>query len=151
MVDKVALRQVFSEYFSFLCQFSFHRLLQTHHLSSGAGTIGQIVPTYQVGSVSLHPKKLKKTTLHIRICIVTCMCAYRRGSDWRMDLLTTYTWFLSASNYRGIYKLLETMPDLLSLFFRFLVTNLENGDSSASVLTSLPAGWHSKLELLTSL
>jgi hypothetical protein len=34
--------QVFSEYFSFLCQSSFHQLLQNHpHLSSGAGTIGQ--------------------------------------------------------------------------------------------------------------
>jgi hypothetical protein len=44
MVDKVALVQVFSEYFGFPCQFSFHRLLHTHHhLSSGACTIGQIV------------------------------------------------------------------------------------------------------------
>jgi hypothetical protein len=41
-MDKVALGQVFSEYFGFPCQFSFHRLLDTHHLSSGAGTIGQI-------------------------------------------------------------------------------------------------------------
>jgi hypothetical protein len=40
VVDKVALGQVFSEYFGFPCQFSFHRLLHTHHLSSGAGTIG---------------------------------------------------------------------------------------------------------------
>jgi hypothetical protein len=29
------LKKVFSEYFGFPCQFSFHRLLQTHHLSSG--------------------------------------------------------------------------------------------------------------------
>jgi hypothetical protein len=43
VVDKVALGQVFSEYFGFPCQFSFHRLLHTHHLSSGAGTIGQLV------------------------------------------------------------------------------------------------------------
>jgi hypothetical protein len=44
VVDKVALGQVFSDYFSFLCQFSFHRLLQTHHhLLSGAGIIGQLV------------------------------------------------------------------------------------------------------------
>jgi hypothetical protein len=41
VVDKVALGQVFSEYFSFLCQLSFHQLLQTN-LSSGAGTVGQI-------------------------------------------------------------------------------------------------------------
>jgi hypothetical protein len=43
VVDKVALRQVFSECFGFPCQFSFHRLLHTHRLSSGAGTIGQTV------------------------------------------------------------------------------------------------------------
>jgi hypothetical protein len=45
VVDQVALEQgqVFSEYFGFPCQFAFHRLLHTHHLSSGAGTIGQLV------------------------------------------------------------------------------------------------------------
>jgi hypothetical protein len=42
VVDKVALGQVFSEYFGFPCQFSFHQLLHTHHhLLAGAGTIGQ--------------------------------------------------------------------------------------------------------------
>jgi hypothetical protein len=43
MVDKVALGQVFSEYFGVPCQFLFHRLLHTDHVSSGAGTIGQLV------------------------------------------------------------------------------------------------------------
>jgi hypothetical protein len=42
-VDKLVLRQDFSEYLGFPCQFSFHRLLHTHHLSSGSGTIGQLV------------------------------------------------------------------------------------------------------------
>jgi hypothetical protein len=43
VVDNVAPRQVFSEYFRFPCQ-SFHSLLHTHqHPSLGAGTIGQIV------------------------------------------------------------------------------------------------------------
>jgi hypothetical protein len=41
-VDKVAPGQVFSEYFGFPCQSSFHQFLHNHpHLSSGAGTIGQ--------------------------------------------------------------------------------------------------------------
>jgi hypothetical protein len=41
-VDKVALGKVFSEYFGFLSQSSFHQFLHNHHhLSSGAGTIGQ--------------------------------------------------------------------------------------------------------------
>jgi hypothetical protein len=37
VVDKVALWHVFSEYFRFPCQFSFHRLFH-NHLSSGTGT-----------------------------------------------------------------------------------------------------------------
>jgi hypothetical protein len=40
-VDKVALGQVFSEYFGFPCQSSFHQFLHKHpYLSSRAGTIG---------------------------------------------------------------------------------------------------------------
>jgi hypothetical protein len=58
VVDKVALGQVFSEYFGFRYQFSFHQQFHTHHhLSSGAGTICQkLWPTYHVNSVSSHPK-----------------------------------------------------------------------------------------------
>jgi hypothetical protein len=42
VVDKVALGQVFSKYFGFPCQSLFHQFLHSHHhLSSGAGTIGQ--------------------------------------------------------------------------------------------------------------
>jgi hypothetical protein len=42
MVNKVPLRQIFSKYFGFSCQFSFHQLLHTH-LSSGTSTTGQLV------------------------------------------------------------------------------------------------------------
>jgi hypothetical protein len=41
--DEVALGQVFSEYFGFPWQFSFHRLFHTHPLWSGAGAVGQLV------------------------------------------------------------------------------------------------------------
>jgi hypothetical protein len=68
-IHKVALGQVFSEYFSFPCQSSFHQLLHNHRLSSGAGTIGQQWPTYQVDSVSPHTEKLKKK--RYRQCHVT--------------------------------------------------------------------------------
>jgi hypothetical protein len=51
--------QVFSENFGFPCQFSFHRSLHTHHLSSAAVTMGQTVADVQVDSVSPHPKELK--------------------------------------------------------------------------------------------
>jgi hypothetical protein len=48
VVNKVAQGQVFSEYFGFPCQSSFHQLLRNHpHLSSGAGTIGQNWPQYK--------------------------------------------------------------------------------------------------------
>jgi hypothetical protein len=42
VVDKVELGQVFFQYFGFSC-YSFDLLLHTHHPSSGAGTVGQIV------------------------------------------------------------------------------------------------------------
>jgi hypothetical protein len=62
LVVKVALRQVFSEYFSFPCQSSFHQLLHNHpHLSSGAGTIGQMCPQYK--GVSPTPLAIKKYLL----------------------------------------------------------------------------------------
>jgi hypothetical protein len=48
VVDKVALGQVFSEYFGFPCQSSFDQLLHNHpHLSSWVCTIGQKWPQYQ--------------------------------------------------------------------------------------------------------
>jgi hypothetical protein len=56
MVDKVVLEQVFSESFSFPCQFSFHQLLHTH-LSFGASTTGQLVADVPSGLFSPHLKK----------------------------------------------------------------------------------------------
>jgi hypothetical protein len=41
-VDKLALGKVFFEYFSSSCQSLFQKMLHAH-LSSGAGTIGQLV------------------------------------------------------------------------------------------------------------
>jgi hypothetical protein len=59
VVDKVALGQVFSEYFGFPCQSSFHHLLHNHpHLSSGACTISQKWSQYLVDLVPCH--KIKK-------------------------------------------------------------------------------------------
>jgi hypothetical protein len=49
--------QVFSEYFGFPCQISFHRLLYIHHLSSVAGTLGQLVANVPSG-LSLTPPSL---------------------------------------------------------------------------------------------
>jgi hypothetical protein len=55
----VALGQVLSEYFAFPCQFTLHRLVHTHDLSSGAVTIGQW-PQYQVDSDSPQEGKKRK-------------------------------------------------------------------------------------------
>jgi hypothetical protein len=59
VVDKAALQQVFSEYFGFPCQLSFHRLLHTHHLSAGAGKISQLVTDVPSG-LSLTPSQGNK-------------------------------------------------------------------------------------------
>jgi hypothetical protein len=59
VVNKMTLGQFFFEYFGFLCQYAFHRLLHNHHLlSSGAGTIGQTVAAVTSG-LSLTPRKKK--------------------------------------------------------------------------------------------
>jgi hypothetical protein len=63
VVDEVALRQVFSEFFSFPCHFLFRRLLHTHHrLLPRAGTIGQLVADVPNGLdlTSQHKKKMPK-------------------------------------------------------------------------------------------
>jgi hypothetical protein len=64
VVDKVAMRQVFSEYFGFPCQSSYHRLLHTHHISSGAGTIGQLVADVP-SALSLTPPQETKRKLKL--------------------------------------------------------------------------------------
>jgi hypothetical protein len=53
VVGKMVLGQVFSEYFGFTCQFSFHQLSHTHHISSRAGTIGQTVAGVPNGLIPL--------------------------------------------------------------------------------------------------
>jgi hypothetical protein len=67
VVDNVALGQVFSEYFGFLCQFSFHRLLHTHDLSPGAGKIRQLVADVQSGLSLTPPQETKKK---MALCIL---------------------------------------------------------------------------------
>jgi hypothetical protein len=67
MEDKVALGQVFSDYFGFLCRFSFHQLLHSH-LSSRAGTVG-LLGVDVSSALSLTPsheikKKIELTRSH---------------------------------------------------------------------------------------
>jgi hypothetical protein len=61
VLDKVELGQIFSEYFSFPCQFSFHLLLHIqHHLSSGAATIGQLLADVPSGLSLTPPQETKE-------------------------------------------------------------------------------------------
>jgi hypothetical protein len=59
VVDKLALGQVFFEYFDFLCYFSFHHMLHTH-VSFGTGTIGQLVADVPSELSLIPPHDIKK-------------------------------------------------------------------------------------------
>jgi hypothetical protein len=60
-MDGLELGQLFSEYFGFPCQFSFHRLFQTHYLSSGAGKVAQILTGVPSGlSLNLSQRNVKQ-------------------------------------------------------------------------------------------
>jgi hypothetical protein len=59
VVDKVALEQVFSEYFSYPCQLSFHRMLHTHHHHHPR----LVTVSKSVASVLRRSKKLKKVCM----------------------------------------------------------------------------------------
>jgi hypothetical protein len=82
--DKVSLVQVFSEYFGFPCQFSFHRLLHIHHLlSSGAGTIGQTVIDIPSGlNFTAHQETKKENIAKQRNCcgFAAMRCTVQQGT-----------------------------------------------------------------------
>jgi hypothetical protein len=85
VVDKVALGQVFSEYFGFPCQSSFHQLLHNHpHLSSGAGTIVQKWPQYK--GLSPTPLALKNTVSLSHFCEPDFM--YVAAQSWSLIYMT---------------------------------------------------------------
>jgi hypothetical protein len=67
VVDKVTLGQVFSEYFGFPCQFSFHESLRAHP-SSRTITIGQLVADVPSGlSLTSRQKTKQKKTNSVDI------------------------------------------------------------------------------------
>jgi hypothetical protein len=83
------------------------------------------------------------------------MYDYRRGLEWWMDLLTTYTHDLELQALRTlslIYTLYKSLhancsPACSVFTSRCLVTAPSNGDSSASVLTPLLPGEYLTTEL----
>jgi hypothetical protein len=55
-----------SEQYGLPCQFSFHRLLHNHHhLLSGSGTMGQIVPDVPSGLSLTPPQEIKKILFYV--------------------------------------------------------------------------------------
>jgi hypothetical protein len=117
VVDKVSLGQVFSEYFGFPCQFSFYRLFDIHHyLSSGAGTIGQLVADVPIGLSLTPPQEAKKKNLtklwqrksenrvlhkkcmHIAICN-SVSCNIRK----QLDIMTYKSKALQINSVGNIY------------------------------------------------
>jgi hypothetical protein len=98
VVDKMALGQVFSEYFGFPCQFSFHQLLHNHpHLSFGAVQYARSGrSTWWRKS---HPtKKNSKITCHMTIILRNTHTYYSRfptSSEGCVVVLTQFnlnTW-----------------------------------------------------------
>jgi hypothetical protein len=96
VVEKVTLGQVFSEYFGFGCQFSFHRLLHTHHLSSGVGTIGQLVAYVPSGLSLTPPPETKKGFQHNQICLSRLRITGCRDGRTRHDPCGIWIWCLTA-------------------------------------------------------
>jgi hypothetical protein len=89
--------QVFSEFFGFLCQFSFHRTLHTHHrLSSGAGTTGQLVADVPSGLSLTPPHEIKKKIMTRQVpgpnAITSNLTAShnRRSRDIAVGIATGY-------------------------------------------------------------
>jgi hypothetical protein len=91
---------------------------------------------------------------------VTCMCDYRRGLDWWMYLLTTHKHdselqqrTIRLSLISTLYKSLhaKSFPACSVFTSRCLVTALNSGDSSVSVLKSLLSGGYPTTELSTEL
>jgi hypothetical protein len=104
LVDKVALGQVFSEYIGFPCQFSFHILLHTH-LSSGTGTVGQLVADVPSGLSLTPPQETKKKKLwrNMLLCIAREFLGLPRVCSARREIKRKFRYFwLAVLKYQGL-------------------------------------------------
>jgi hypothetical protein len=115
VVEKMVLRQVFSEYFGFPCQFPFHRPLHTHHLSSEAGTKGQLVTGVPSGLKS-HPnwQNLKRNggyAVHRRRSVLLSLSFASHSkcvtifvpAPWRLSLFIPNTQHVTTSGFPVIF------------------------------------------------
>jgi hypothetical protein len=89
--------------------------------------------------------------LHLHLVLSSFVYDYRRGMDWWMDLLTTYTYHLEqqvitvlsliATLYKSLQYLLSLFPACYLFIRRALAAACNSGDSSVSraqVLSSQP-------------
>jgi hypothetical protein len=135
VVDKVALEQIFSVYFSFPCKFSFHRLLHTHHLSFGAGTIGKLVADVP-SELSLTPTRETKKNLprnnvsnffpdytFPKSMVIFFTILIQRNWNliilWRVTPLNTHT-----SNYYFVYLQLNLTQSVSTLYYIYTAHNV---------------------------
>ncbi|PNF18066.1 hypothetical protein B7P43_G06938 [Cryptotermes secundus] len=80
VVDEVVLGRVFSEYFGFLCQSSFHQTLH-HHNHTGQATIGQSVASSGIRTHDPSMWRPQKLTFTFRNINKTAYAFYSRRSD----------------------------------------------------------------------
>jgi hypothetical protein len=97
--------KVFSVYFGFPCQFSFHRLLHIRHLSSGAVTIRQLVADVPSGFSSPHPKKLPAFFAERWDVVISNLLSWSGSSVSNIDpetgateFLCSFRWYLQSSD-----------------------------------------------------
>jgi hypothetical protein len=114
VVNRVAMGRVFFEYFGFPCQFSFHRLLHIHHhLSSWAGTIGQLVADVPSGpSLTLLQEKINNYEQPTRFGSAFLLCDVDLSSPQYKYCFRQILWyFLSKGQITsGILFWVELMP-----------------------------------------
>jgi hypothetical protein len=144
VVDKVALGQVYSQYFCFSCQFSFHRLFHTHHhhhQSIGVGKKGQIVVEVPSGLSLTQPqwkkKKLKYFAFH-------CATVYTPNWPWRF----WHVVLRQALAVEGLHSILSVLMALLPA----LDINNHYNDRSVIILCSKISGdcWYRTRDFLNN-
>jgi hypothetical protein len=114
VVDKVALRKVFSDYLYFIRQFSFYQLHHTHHHhhpSSEAGIIRQTVACVPSG-LSLKQPQTKKIRFE---CLNHCLSLLEAVNTYIRDNKNIAFHLVSMIGLQNFY-----------ILFRHVVTNLIN-------------------------
>jgi hypothetical protein len=151
VVDKVALGQVFSEYFGFPCQFLFHRLLHTH-LSSGDGTIGQLVADVPSGLSLTPPHEIKKKIVQDAYQIRHEFEFMKRKFEYKIEYLRirapTLTWLAQLIIYVHMCRNYVSLPDITISFlpgnkilYAILLQDRNTVSPNSTLRLLAPNGW----------